>query len=143
MIRYNPKILRRLSRLLSDVQIEQVAVFIGQIDGNDFYVEDVLSAVNESCDTCTSFFVSNHQIGQLMIKAQRRGSMFLGIVHTHLRHHPAAPSQADFGNCKHAVNAVFHPSSGRLTFFDNNGVTLIQTIDTAPVRVFLPGLSSA
>jgi proteasome lid subunit RPN8/RPN11 len=143
MIAYDPIIIKRLPRLLTDTRHEEVAAFVGRAVGEDYYVEDVLPAVNECSDSRNHFFISNRQVSRLMVKAQRRGLMLLGIIHTHPDEVPPSPSQADVTNCQYAVNAVFQPSRGQLTFFDSSGVIFTRFIDTTPVRVFVPRFSGA
>jgi proteasome lid subunit RPN8/RPN11 len=142
MIHYDARILVRLSRLLPDIQTEQVAVFTGRAAGHDYMIDNILLAVNE-CTDRSKFFISNRQIGRIMQRAGRSGQILLGVVHTHPAEQASNPSQADLTNCLHAVNAVYHPASGRLTFFNSSGIIHAEMIQTAPVGIFSPGFSSA
>ncbi len=142
MIHYDALILNRLLRLLPDVQTEQVAVFTGRAAGMDYIIENVIAADNE-CSDRSKFFISNCQIGRIMQKAGQSGQMVLGVVHTHPAGHPAAPSQADLANCLHAVNAVYHPASGRITFFNAGGIMHTEMIQREPVGIFIPGFQVA
>lgn len=53
------------------------------------------------------------------------GDEVIGIIHTHLPHHPPHPSDADIESArvnKYFLHAVYKPSTGELTWYDGDGV---------------------
>ena len=121
MIRCSDHVKHKLTDLLWDDHIERVAGMIGTIEGNDYIVRDVLPARNEDYRPSEEFYISGGQMAQLAREAQRRGFILLGVAHSHLPHHPSVPSEADIHYCRHAVNAMFHPASSTLSWFDSTG----------------------
>lgn len=115
---------------MADRKIERVAALIGKRVGDDYVVLDVLPARNEDQDPENKFFVSNQQLDRLILRAQKKGYLLLGIAHSHPAHHPELPSLADMHHCRHAVNAVYHPSTRSLTWFNNQGELNRQAVST-------------
>lgn len=133
MIHCTPNVLIRLSQKLSDRKVECVAALIGKKVGSDYYVTEILTARNEDADPDKRFFVSIRQMSQLTVQAQRKGCMILGIAHSHPGSLPVSPSTADILNCRHAVNAVYHPETRSVTWFNSQGETACQVVQP-PVR---------
>jgi len=138
MIRCSNALLIKLSLLLSDRKVERVAVFIGKKVGSDYVVTDVLPARNEDLDPENKFFVSNRQLSRVMSRAQQKGCLVLGIAHSHPAHHPPLPSIADFNHTYYAVNAVYHPATRSLTWFNQRGELTQQLIHAA---LFFPKIN--
>jgi proteasome lid subunit RPN8/RPN11 len=128
MIHCEAKLLVKLTRHLSSSKIEQVVALVGRKEGEDFYVLDVLPAKNEDEDPSEKFYISKAQLEALTSEAYRKGFSLLGIAHSHLPHHPAYPSMADIRFCRHMVNAVYHPTTRSLTWFDQKGAIAQQSI---------------
>jgi proteasome lid subunit RPN8/RPN11 len=133
MIHCTPNIMVRLSQKLSDRKVECVAALIGKKVGSDYYVTDLLSARNEDADPEKRFFVSMRQMSHLADQAQRKDCIILGIAHSHPGELPVTPSTADILNCRYAVNAVYHPETRSLTWFNSQGETGCQVVQP-PVR---------
>jgi proteasome lid subunit RPN8/RPN11 len=137
MIHCETKLLVKLARYLSGSQIEQVAALIGRKEGEDYFVLDILPAQNEDEDPVEKFYISKTQLEKLSGDAHRQGCTLLGIAHSHLPHHPAYPSMADVRYCRHGINAVYHPMTQTLTWFNNKGALSRQLVDQRPrVRIF-------
>ena len=132
MIHCELKILSKLTRCLSGSSIEQVAALIGRQEGDDYIVMGVLSATNEDEDPAEKFYVSKAQLEKLAVQASQKGCFLLGIAHSHLPHHPAYPSMADIRYCRHMVNAVYHPTSHSLTWFNNKGALASLSLEQRP-----------
>lgn len=130
MIHCSGRIKSRLARLLWDDTIERVACLIGDIEGEDFIVRDVLPARNEDYKPAEEFYISAAQMRGLTAEAQRRGYFLLGVAHSHRPHHPSVPSEADIRYCRHAVNVVVHPASAALTWFDQTGELGCETLNS-------------
>lgn len=128
MIHCEPKILTKLARYLSDTAFEKVAALIGRKEGDDFFVLGVLPATNEDEDPAEKFYVSKGQLEKLAREASLKDCSLLGIAHSHLPHHPALPSTADIRYCRHLVNAVYHPTSQSLTWFNSQGPLASQSL---------------
>jgi proteasome lid subunit RPN8/RPN11 len=138
MIYCEPKLLDKLTRCLSGTKTEQVAALIGNKDGDDFFVVDVLPGKNEDEDPSEKFYISRVQLEKMTAEALRQGYSLLGIAHSHLPHHPSNPSLADIRYCRHMVNAVYHPTSRSLTWFNNHGAISCQSITPRPRMI--PGM---
>ncbi len=121
MIHCSERIKIKLTHLLQDNQAERVAGLIGKIQGNDYIVCDALPARNEDSRPAEEFYISASQMARLALEAQRQGLILLGVAHSHLAHHPSFPSEADIRYCRHAVNAMYHPASATLCWFDSSG----------------------
>lgn len=121
MIKYDETILEKLAQLLGDQRSEHVACLVGRRSGEDFFVQDILPARNEDYRPTEEFFVSGRQMSAISREAQRRGYTVLGVAHSHMPHHPSMPSQADIDCCRHPLNAVYHPTTSALTWFNSNG----------------------
>jgi len=121
MIKCNQSTMDKLTHLLWDDQVEQVACLAGKQEGEDYLVTDVLPARNEDYRPAEEFFISARQMAWISAEAQHKGIQLLGVAHTHLAHHPLAPSEADIRYCKHAVNLVYHPASNTVTWFNCAG----------------------
>jgi proteasome lid subunit RPN8/RPN11 len=134
MIHCDPAFYIKLSFYLADDKVEQVVALIGKMVGEDYYVTDVIPARNEDPDPANMFYVSNQQVHNLMVEANRKGCTILGFAHSHPSHHPSTPSVADIRFCRHNVNAVYHPSTHYLTWFNDTGeigsLTMNSTIST-------------
>jgi proteasome lid subunit RPN8/RPN11 len=121
MIQYTEKIVTKLTRLLRGDNTEQVACLIGEKDGEEYKIMDILPAQNEDYTPSEEFYISGRQMNTIVETARRRGWVVLGIAHSHMSHHPPYPSQADMQYCRHAINVVYHPSSQLLTWFNADG----------------------
>jgi proteasome lid subunit RPN8/RPN11 len=131
MIHCTPNVLVRLSQKLSDRKVECVAALIGKKIGSDYYVTEILTAQNEDADPEKRFFISLRQMALLAAQAERKGCMILGIAHSHPGSLPVSPSTADILNCRHAVNAVYHPDTCSLTWFNSQGEAGCQVVQPA------------
>lgn len=137
MIHCETNLLVKLAHHLSGAQTEKVAALIGRKEGEDYYVLDILPAKNEDEDPVEKFYVSKAQLEKLTCDAYQQGCSLLGIAHSHLAHHPLYPSMADVRYCRHGVNAVYHPKSRTLTWFNSKGAISHQLVDPRPrVRIF-------
>jgi proteasome lid subunit RPN8/RPN11 len=121
MIKYDETVLNKLTQLLGDQRSERVACLVGKKSGEDFVILDILPARNEDYRPTEEFYVSGQQMSAISKEAQRRGYSVLGVAHSHMPHHPSVPSQADIQCCRHPVNAVYHPTTSALTWFNSNG----------------------
>jgi proteasome lid subunit RPN8/RPN11 len=144
MIRCSDRVKSKLTHLLWDDQIERVACLIGKIEGGEFVVCDVIPARNEDLKPAEEFYISANQMVRLSIEAQRRGLILLGVAHSHLPHHPSVPSEADIHYCRHAVNAMYHPATATLSWFDSTGELWRERMAVparAPARIPAPAFS--
>ncbi len=121
MIHCPERVKNKLATLLWDGQVERVACLIGRMEGDDFFVVDVLPARNEDDKPAEEFFISARQMSRLAVEAGRRGATLLGVAHSHLPHHPSFPSKADITCCRHAVNVMYHAAAGTLSWFNSTG----------------------
>lgn len=137
MIHYKYNTLVKLTHLLWDDRCEQVACLIGERNGDDFFITDVIPARNEDCRPADEFFISGAQMSAHAQEAHRRGGMLLGVAHSHLPNHPSVPSEADIHYCRHALNAVYHPSTNTLTWFNAHGELKHETVNS-PRQQVLP-----
>ncbi|MDD5371677.1 MAG: Mov34/MPN/PAD-1 family protein [Anaerolineaceae bacterium] len=142
MIHYKQNILSKLTSILWDDQYERVACLIGEKIGDDFLVTDVIPARNEDYRPAEEFFISGMQMRSHVMEAERRGSTLLGVAHSHLPHHPSVPSEADIHYCRHALNAVYHPSTDTLTWFNAKGELKQETVNSPRPRI-APALTPA
>ena len=129
----------KLSYYLADHEVERVAALIGKKVGDDYFVTDVLPAQNEDRDPANMFFVSNRQVHHLMLQASQQGEMLLGFAHSHPSHHPSNPSMADIRACRHNINAVYHPATQSLIWFNGAGEIASQAVHS---YAYLPILNS-
>lgn len=129
MVHCSTKMLIKLSFYLSDRKVERVVVLIGKKTGRGYEVMDVLRANNEDHDPANKFFISNRQLNRLEAQASQKGYSVIGIAHSHPAHHPVLPSIADVQYCAHAVNAVYHPATRSLTWFNKMGELVQERVD--------------
>jgi proteasome lid subunit RPN8/RPN11 len=121
MIKYDETVLNKLAQHLGDPRSERVACLIGYKAEEDYFITDIIPARNEDYHPTEEFYISGRQMSAINKEAQRRGYIILGVAHSHLPHHPSVPSQADVDCCRHPVNAVYHPTTSALTWFNTNG----------------------
>ena len=133
MIKCDEAVLRKLASYLGDQRSEHVACLVGIKSGEEYYILDVLPARNEDYRPTEEFFVSGRQMSAISKEAQRRGYSVLGVAHSHMPYHPSIPSQADINCCRHPVNAVYHPATSALTWFNGHGPIKREFL------IFLPG----
>ena len=144
MIKCNHSTMDKLTHLLWDDRVEQVACLVGERDGEDYLVTDVLPARNEDNRPAEEFFISARQMAWLSAEAARKGNQLLGVAHTHLAHHPPEPSIADVRYCKHAVNLVYHPASSTITWFNCAGEIRRERVsEVRPLLIPRPALAFA
>lgn len=106
-----------------DTDREECAVLVGRVHEGIWHIAGAVRVPN-TAKRNADYSIRGSDLVRVMDTLKGTPYMVVGFLHTHLPHHQPEPTQADFDGIvyKASINAVFHPSSGTLTWYTSQGI---------------------